>query len=116
MHRLVEFRSYKLVAGGGAKLHDLMTARCLPLLRAHGMEVVACGQSLHDPDAYILVRAYDDLDDLRRSQEAFYGSDAWTAGPRQSIIDLIESYWNIVMWLTPEAIGALRSSAPFAAR
>jgi NIPSNAP len=110
MQRLVEIRSYKLKPGSGAKFHDLVTNHSMPLLRESNMEVVAFGQSLHDPDAYFLVRAYDNLEHLRSSQEAFYSSAAWRKGPRQSIIELIESDWNVVLWLTAEAVAALRNS------
>jgi len=111
MRRLVEIRSYKLKPGAGAKFHDLVTTQSMPLLRERNMEVVAFGPSLDDPDAYFLVRAYDSLDHLRSSQEAFYASDAWRKGPRQSIIELIESDWNVVLWLTSQAVAAIRESA-----
>ena len=110
MQRLVEFRSYKLKPGSGGKFHDLVVNQSMPLLRAFGMEVVAYGRSLHEPDAYFLVRAYDNLDHLRSSQEAFYSSDAWRKGPRQSIVELIESDWDIVFWLTGDAVDAMRNS------
>ena len=112
MRRLIEIRSYKLVPGSGARFHELVATRSLPLLQARNMEVVAFGQSLHDPDSYFLVRAYDDLEHLRASQEAFYASDAWRKGPRQSIVELIESDWNVVLWLTAEAVEAMRNSSP----
>ncbi|MEP6996677.1 MAG: NIPSNAP family protein, partial [Betaproteobacteria bacterium] len=78
---------------------------------AVNMEVVAFGVSSHDPDAYFLMRAYDNLEHLRSSQEAFYSSDAWRKGPRQSIVELIESDWNVVLWLSTQAVDALRESA-----
>jgi len=89
----------------------LVVTQSLPLLREHGTEVVAFGQSVHDPDAYFLVRAYDSLDHLRSSQDAFYSSAAWKSGPRQSIIELIETDWDIVLWLTRAAVDAMRSSS-----
>ena len=110
MKRLVEIRSYKLTRGSGAKFHALVTNQSMPLLRERGMEVVAFGPSLHDPDAYFRMRAYDSLEHLRSAQEAFYSSDAWRKGPRQSIIELIESDWNVVLWLTPQAVAAMRES------
>jgi hypothetical protein len=110
MRRLVEIRSYKLKPGTGAKFHELVTTQSMPLLREQNMEVVAFGPSLHDPDAYFLVRAYDNLDHLRSSQEAFYTSDAWRKGPRQSIVELIESDWNVVLWLTSQAVTEMRES------
>jgi hypothetical protein len=111
MQRLVEIRSYKLKPGSGSKFHNLVVTQSMPLLREHGTEVVAFGQSLHDPDAYFLVRAYDSLDHLRSSQDAFYSSAAWKSGPRQSIIELIEADWDIVLWLTRVAVDAMRSSS-----
>jgi hypothetical protein len=110
MQRLVEIRSYKLKPGSGVRFHHLVTTQSMPLLRERKMEVVAFGPSLHDPDGYFLVRAYDSLEHLRSSQEAFYSSDAWRKGPRQSIIELIESDWNVVLWLTPQAVAAMRES------
>jgi hypothetical protein len=110
VQRLVEIRSYKLKPGSGARFHDLVTNQSMPLLRERNMDVVAFGPSLHDPDAYFLVRAYDSLEHLRSSQEAFYSSDAWRMGPRQSIIELIESDWNVVLWLSPQAVAAMRES------
>jgi NIPSNAP len=111
MQRLVEIRSYRLKPGSGSKFHNLVVTQSLPLLREHGTEVVAFGQSVHDPDAYFLVRAYDSLDHLRSSQDAFYSSAAWKSGPRQSIIELIETDWDIVLWLTRAAVDAMRSSS-----
>jgi hypothetical protein len=110
MQRLVEIRSYKLKAGSGSKFHHLVLTQSMPLLREHGTEVVAFGQSVHDPDAYFLVRAYDNLDHRRSSQEDFYASAAWKNGPRQSIIELIEADWDVVLWLTRSAVDAMRSS------
>lgn len=110
MQRLVEIRSYKLKAGSGAKFHDLVVTRSMPLLRAYGTEVVAFGPSVHDVDAYFLIRAYDNLEHRRSSQESFYSSEAWRSGPRQAIIELIDSDWDIVVWLTRDAVDAMRKS------
>jgi hypothetical protein len=111
MKRLVEIRSYKLKPGSGARFHDLVTRQSLPLLRQWGIEVVAFGPSTHDPDSYFLMRAYDSLDHRRTSQAEFYASDAWRKGPRESIVELIESDLDVVVWLTPEAVEAIRRSS-----
>ena len=47
--------------------HNLVSNQSIPLLGEWGMEVVAYGQSLHDPDSYYLMRAYNDLDHLNSS-------------------------------------------------
>ena len=110
MNRLVEIRSYKLKPASRERFHELVVTKSLPLLRAWRMEVVAYGPSLDDGDGYFLIRAYDNFEHLQASQQAFYASDDWRKGPRQSIIDLIETDWNAVLWLTPEAVEAIRNS------
>jgi hypothetical protein len=112
MQRLVEIRSYKLKPGSGARFHDLVVTQSMPLLDESGTDVVAFGQSVHDREAYFLIRAYDSLDHRRTSQEAFYSSGAWINGPRQSIIELIEAHWDVVVWLTSGAVDAMRKSRP----
>ena len=110
MKRLIEIRSYKLKHGAVAAFHHAMKTSVAPLLREWSTDVVTFGPSPHEADAYFLVRSYADLDDLRHRQEAFYGSDAWRNGPRESIVSRIESYLNTVLWLSPESIEDLRQS------
>ncbi|WP_280151037.1 NIPSNAP family protein [Piscinibacter sp. XHJ-5] len=116
MKLLVEIRSYKLKPGSAAQFHDAVVSTVIPLLRSWNTDVVAHGPSAHEPDTYFLVRAYADLDDLHAQQDAFYGSDAWRQGPRESIISLIETYLNTVLWLSPESIEDLRRSNAAAPR
>jgi hypothetical protein len=108
--RVIEIRSYQLQPGSGAVFHDLVTHQSLPLLAAAGIDVVTHGRSLHDPDAYFLVRAYDSLEHLRSAQAEFYSSAAWRDGPREAIVALIEHDVNAVLWLSVEAIEAMRRS------
>ena len=67
------------------------------MLERWGVDVVAFGPSLDDEDRYVLIRRYASLDDLRASQDAFYGSDEWKEGPREAIVSLIESDLSVVM-------------------
>ena len=110
MKRLVEVRSYKLKAGRGPRFHELVALRSVPLLLAAQTDVIAFGHSVHDPDAYYLIRAYESMSHLQSSQDAFYASAAWRQGPREAIIELIEADANAVMWLTPQAVEAMRQS------
>ena len=79
------------------------------MLERWGVDVVAFGPSLDDGDTYVLVRRYANIDELQRSQDAFYGSDEWCQGPREAILALIETYISVVLpaeSLSPE-IGAV---------
>src|SRR6266536_4859361 len=84
MTSVVDLRIYRLKASTGADFHRLVTDGSVPLLQRFGVDVVAYGPSLTDPDVYYLMRAYPTPDALRSSEDTFYGSDDWQHGPRQS--------------------------------
>ncbi len=101
MAGVIEIRTYKLKAGSGVAFRRTAVEGSLPMLERWGVEVVAFGPSLDDDDSYYLIRAYSSLAELRRSQEAFYGSDEWRQGPREAIVSLIESYSSVVLPAAP---------------
>jgi hypothetical protein len=109
MSRVVEIRTYRLHPGMRGTLQNLMEERCLPLLNAWGMDVVHAGPCATDPEGYVLMRAYDDGDHLRRSQDAFYGSEDWREGPREAVLACIDQYLSVVLEMDEPVIEALRS-------
>jgi hypothetical protein len=108
MKRLVEIRSYNLKPGSRDQYHCLMLERALPLLQRWKVDVVAFGPSPHDDDSYYLIRAFADLAERERSEDAFYGSDEWRKGPREEILALIDAYTTIVLELDETVVQALR--------
>ena len=78
------------------------------MLARHGIDVVAFGQSKGDRDGFYLIRAFDDLDDRTRKEDAFYGSAEWREGPREAILALIDSYADLVLELDESTIDGLR--------
>lgn len=72
------------------------------------MDVVSFGNSIIDKNSYYLIRAYDDPEHLKTSQDAFYSSDAWREGPRSAIIERIETSVKSVMIRHVGAVEALR--------
>lgn len=106
--RLVEIRTYRLKPGHGPRFETAM-AQTLPMLRASGMDVVAFVSSDHEHESYCLIRAYADRAQLNAQQDAFYSSDAWRQGPRQSLIDCLQDYLNTLLWLAPDSIEDLRA-------
>ena len=68
------------------------------MLERWGVDVVVgFGPSLDDDDLYVLIRRYASVDELQRSQDAFYGSAEWRDGPREAIVSLIESDVSVVI-------------------
>ncbi len=109
MMPVIEIRTYQLHQGSAACFDQTMQAQSLPLLRAAGTDVLAARPSLDDPTGYMLVRAYASLAARKASQDAFYGSDAWTAGPRATLMACIASYHSIVIAAEPQLIASMRS-------
>jgi hypothetical protein len=105
--RLVEIRAYRLKAGARTAFRTALVERALPMVRTAGMDVVAHGPGA-DEDSYFLVRAFADAADLAAREEAFYSSAAWREGPRESVVSLIDSYIDTLLWLTPRAVEDLR--------
>ena len=95
--RIIEIRAYNLKPGTRDQFHKLFADQALPMLKRWKVEVVSYGPSLHDEDSYFLIRAYSDLDERQKSQDAFYGSDEWKQGPRESILALIINYTTVVV-------------------
>jgi hypothetical protein len=105
--RLVEIRAYRLKPGTRAAFRAALVERALPMVRAAGLDVVTHGPGVDD-DSYFLVRAFDDLADLTAREDAFYGSAPWREGPRESVVSLIETYVDTLLWMAPASVEDLR--------
>lgn len=106
---MLEIRSYTLKSGQRDRFHQLFERESLPLLRWHGVDVVAYGPSLHDADSYFLIRAFPSLAARERAEEAFYSSAEWRDGPRASVLAAIEAYTTVVIHVDPTTLaGASR--------
>ena len=108
MSHFLEIRSYNLKPGTREEFHRLFLEEAFPMLQRWHVDVVAYGPSLHDQDSYFLMRRYDSPAQREESENAFYGSDEWKKGPRESIIALIENYTEIVLELDEVTVQGLR--------
>ena len=106
--RTVEILQYTLRKGTGAAFHAIMQEISVPLHRRHGIDVVSFGNSLHDPDCYYLIRAFDSAEKMAAVLNAFYTSDDWRSGPREDIIRSIETSIKTVINLPLESVEGLR--------
>jgi hypothetical protein len=112
MNHFVEIRSYNLQPGSREEFHRLFLEKAYPMLKRWNIDVIAYGPSLHDQKTYYLMRRYDSLVQREESENAFYGSEAWRQGPRESIIALIESYTEIVLEVDEATVDRLREVRP----
>lgn len=112
MKHIIEIRSYTLKPGTRDEFHRLFLEQALPMLRRWNVDVVAYGPSLHDHDSYFLMRRFDSLTQREESENAFYSSEEWRQGPRESILALIENYTEIVLEVDNSALQGLRDLQP----
>ena len=105
--KLLEIRTYRLRPGCAERFVQAVRA-ALPLVSASGMDVVAFGRSDHEHETFFLIRAFDSREQLVAQQDAFYGSAAWREGPRQALVDCLDTYLNTLLELPDEAVLALR--------
>ena len=104
----VEILQYTLRKGTGTAFHAIMQEISVPLHRCHGIDVMSFGNSLHDPDCYYLIRAFDSAESIAAVLDAFYASADWRNGPRQDIIGSIENSIKTVINLPPESVNGFR--------
>ena len=109
--RVVEIRSYNLKPGTRDRFQALFLAEALPMLRRWKVDVVAYGPSLHDHDSFFLIRAFPGIAERQKSEDAFYGSQEWIAGPRERILADIDSYTTIVVSLDEATLQGLRRTS-----
>ncbi len=107
--KLIEVRTYRLKPGS-AETFIAAVKQALPLVRASGMDVIAFGRSDHEQESFFLIRAYADREHLVAQQDAFYGSTIWREGPRQALVDCLDTYLNTLLWLPDAAVDALRAN------
>ena len=88
-----------------------MQNTAMPMLARWGMDVVAHGPSPHEADGYYLIRSFASLAEMQAEEDAFYGSDEWRSGPRETIVSKIESMTSTVLELDESTIDGLRARA-----
>jgi hypothetical protein len=106
--RVVEIRSYHPKPGTRDRFQQLFLEEANPMLRRAQIDVVGYGPSIHDEDSWFLMRSFKSVDERQKREDAFYGSAEWRNGPRDAILERIESYTTVVIELDDATIDGLR--------
>ncbi len=114
MSGVLDIRTYKLVPGGRDEFERIARDDALPMMRRHGIEVVAHGPSIDDDDHFVLIRAFPSASRRDEQLGSFYGSDEWRQNYEEDVMALIESYHVVVLELDPvqQRFGQIRTTAP----
>ena len=109
--RVLEIRTYRLLPGTTAAFHEVFLEQALPLLRTFGVDVLRGAPSERNEDGeecYVLLRAFDSLDQRDAQEERFYDSQQWRDGPREPVLSRIESYHTVVLTVPDSVVEGLR--------
>ncbi|CAN7248366.1 NIPSNAP family protein [Brevundimonas sp. LjRoot202] len=76
---IVELRQYTLHPGRRDDLIDLFEREFVESQEAVGMTLIGQFRDLDDPDRFVWLRGFPDMEARSRSLEAFYGGSVWQA-------------------------------------
>lgn len=104
LHPIVELRQYTLNPGQRDAMIDLFDREFVETQEAHGMRVLGQFRDLDQPDLFVWLRGFADMDSRRRALEAFYGGPVWAAHRAAANATMIDS--DNVLLLRPAWPGA----------
>jgi hypothetical protein len=89
---ITEIRIYKLKENSASIFIKVFTEKSLPMMKRWKISVVDYGFSLIDKESFYLIRNYENIEQRKESQDAFYGSAEWIKGPEKEIMSCIDTY------------------------
>jgi Domain of unknown function (DUF4440)/NIPSNAP len=93
---VIEIRTYTLKPGTRDSFHKLLVEQSIPMAKRWGFNILGYGPSLQEDSSYYLIRAYRNLEERQKQEDAFYGSDEWKKGPREAIVSRIIYYTTVI--------------------
>jgi quinol monooxygenase YgiN len=99
--RVVELRRYALKPGQRETLIALFDRELVETQEAVGMSILGQFRDLDDPDSFVWLRGFSDMEMRRHALEAFYGGPVWREHGRAANATMIDS--DNVLLLRPIA-------------
>jgi NIPSNAP len=101
---VVELRQYTLVPGGRETLIDLFEREFIETQEATGMTVIGQFCDLNNPDRFVWLRGFSDMDARATQLQAFYGGPVWKAHRDAANATMVDS--DNVLLLRPTSPNA----------
>jgi len=98
---IVELRQYTLHPGRRDALIDLFEREFVESQAAEGITLIGLFRDLDDPDRFVWLRGFADMEQRRRALTAFYGGPVWAAHRAAANATMIDS--DDVLLLRPGA-------------
>jgi hypothetical protein len=89
--RIVELRRYALRPGARETLIALFDRELVETQEAVGMQVLGQFRDLDDPDSFVWLRGFSDMQARKRALESFYGGPVWKQHSRAANATMIDS-------------------------
>jgi hypothetical protein len=103
--RILDIRTYRLVAAARPEFDRILREEALPMLARFGIPVVAFGPSIADDDGYVLIRSFESASERESKLGAFYGSDEWRERFDERVGTLIGDYQVVALACGPSRFG-----------
>jgi len=107
---LLEIRLFKLHPGTRDEFDRISREGTIPMMRRHGITVVAHGPSLNDDDGYFLLRAFPSEEQRIVQSQAIYATDEWAANYEEPIMGMIADYHTSVVPLSRQLVEGLTAA------
>ena len=104
MSAVVELRQYTLKPGRRDALIELFEREFVESQEAQGMDLIGTFRDLGDPDRFVWLRGFMDMDARARALAAFYGGPVWKAHRAAANATMIDS--DNVLLLRPAWAGS----------
>jgi hypothetical protein len=88
---IVELRRYALHSGARETLIDLFDREFVEAQEAVGMHILGQFRDLDDPDAFVWLRGFDDMQIRAQALGAFYGGPVWKQHSRAANATMVDS-------------------------
>jgi hypothetical protein len=89
--QIVELRRYALRPGARDTLIELFDSELVETQEAVGMQVLGQFRDLDDPDSFVWLRGFSDMQTRKRALESFYGGPVWKQHGRAANVTMIDS-------------------------
>jgi quinol monooxygenase YgiN len=99
--KIVELRQYTLHPGRRDALIALFEREFVDTQQAAGITLIGLFRDLDDPDRFVWLRGFQDMEQRREALTAFYGGPAWAAHREAANATMIDS--DDVLLLRPGA-------------
>jgi quinol monooxygenase YgiN len=99
--RVVELRRYALRPGQRETLIELFDRELVETQEAVGMSVLGQFRDLDDPNSFVWLRGFSDMETRKQALEAFYGGPVWRQHARAANATMVDS--DNVLLLRPVA-------------